>query len=340
MTNDETPNEGILMQEWVVSAVDAGMRLDLWLVRCAEGGSRRRVAEWLARGKVYLNGEPVDLAAAAHRLVAGEGVGVWLDRPGSSTAADRSIVTKRHLLRLVYSDAAIIVVDKPPGLLVDPLPDGRTAEVTVFDLLRDQVRREARTGLYVVHRIDRDTSGLVLLARTAAASEVLKDQFEAQAPERVYQAVLLGCPVPTSGTWRDRLSWDASTFRQRRAHGTDARAKEAVAQYAVREQFAAAARVEVSLVTGKRNQIRVQAALRGHPLLGEHQYRFDAPHEPAGMPAMGRHALHAWRLGFVHPLTAQRVSFTAPLPDDLERLLCELRGESPASAGNGGVAAP
>jgi 23S rRNA pseudouridine1911/1915/1917 synthase len=314
------------MQEWVVSENEAGTRLDLWLVRCAEGGSRRRVAEWLARGKVYLAGQAVDTAAAAHRLTAGERVGVWLDRPGSATSAARSVVPMRHLLHVVYGDAAIIVVNKPPGLLVDPLPDGRATEVTVLDLLRDHVRREARGGLYVVHRIDRDTSGLVLLARTAAASQALKDQFEAHAPERVYQAVVLGRPLPASGTWRDHLSWDASTFRQRRAHATDARAKEAVAQYIVREQFAAAAQIEVSLVTGKRNQIRVQAALRGHPLLGEHQYRFDAPPEPKGMPTLDRHALHAWRLGFVHPVSAERVSFTAPLPDDLQRLLEELRG--------------
>jgi 23S rRNA pseudouridine1911/1915/1917 synthase len=321
------------MQEWVIEAADAGMRLDLWLVRGAEGGSRRRVAEWLGRGKVYLDGRPVDLAAAAHRLAAGERVGVWLDRPGSATASERSVVPLRHLLRVLYSDAAIIVVDKPPGLLVDPLPDGRTAEVTVLDLLRDHVRREARSGLYVVHRIDRETSGLVLFARTPAACEALKKQFEAHAPERVYQAVVLGCPAPASGTWRDRLSWDASTFRQRRAHASDARAKEAVAHYTVREPFAAASLVEVSLLTGKRNQIRVQAALRGHPLLGEHQYRFDAPPEPPGLPALERHALHAWRLGFVHPVTAQQVSFTAPLPDDLARLLSELRGGATGGEG-------
>lgn len=328
------------MQEWVVSEADAGTRLDLWLVRCAEGGSRRRVAEWFARGKVYLGEQLVDAAAAAHRLAAGERVGVWLDRPGSATTAERSVVPLRHLLRLVYSDAAVIAVNKPPGLLVDPLPGSQSPEVTLLDLLRDQVGRERRGGLYVVHRIDRDTSGLVLFARSAAAAEALKQQFEAHTPERVYQALLLGRPQPPSGTWRDRLSWDASTFRQRRAHATDARAKEAIAHYAVREQFAAAALVEVSLVTGKRNQIRVQAALRGHPLLGERQYRFAAPPEPPGLPRSERHALHAWRLGFEHPVTAQPVSLTAPLPADLTRLLDELRGTPPDGGGTGQQADP
>jgi 23S rRNA pseudouridine1911/1915/1917 synthase len=315
------------MQEWVVNAEAAGLRLDLWLVRYAEGGSRRRVAAWLDHGKVFVAGRGVGAEAAAHRVAAGECIGVWLDRPGSAAAAERSVVPLRHLLRVVHEDAAIIVVDKPPGLLVDPLPGNSTPEVTLLDLLRDQVSRGARSGVYVVHRIDRDTSGLVLFARTAAAAVTLKEQFEAHTPERVYQAVVLGRPVPRQGTWRDRLSWDATTFRQRRAHGTDARAKEAVAHYTVREVFAGAAWIEVSLVTGKRNQIRVQAGVRGHPLLGERQYRFGAAAEPAGLPTLERHALHAGRLGFVHPLTAQPVCFNAPLPEDLTHLLDRLRAE-------------
>jgi 23S rRNA pseudouridine1911/1915/1917 synthase len=177
----------------------------------------------------------------------------------------------------------------------------------------------------VVHRIDRETSGLVLFARTATASAALKAQFEEHTPERVYQAVVLGRPQSAAGTWRDLLAWDTSTFRQRRAHGRDARRKEAVAHYTVREQFTAAALVEVSLVTGKRNQIRVQAGLRGHPLLGERQYRFGLPPEPASLPALGRYALHAWRLGFAHPATGEQVRFEALLPADMAALLRQLR---------------
>lgn len=321
------------MQEWVVSEADAGMRLDLWLARRAEAGSRARGAEWLERGKVFLDGQPVDIEKTAHRLEAGQRVGVWMDRPGSSKSSDRSVQPVRHLLRVVHTDAAIVVVDKPAGLLVEPLPGRGDAEVTLLELLRDSFRHEPRARLYVVHRIDRDTSGLVLFARTAAACDALKDQFEARTPERVYQAVVMGRPDPAAGTWRDRLSWDASTFRQRRAHGRDARAKDAIALYTVHEQFAGAALIEVTLVTGKRNQIRVQAALRGHPLLGERQYRFDAPPEPPGTPVIDRQALHAWRLGFVHPVTGRQVSFAAPIPPDLKQLLKELR-KAGAAAGS------
>jgi len=318
------------MQEWLVSDADAGVRLDAWLARRPEVGSRRRVADWIRRGKVYLGGEPVAATQAAARLAPGDRVGLWLDRPGSAAPAERSVVPLRHLLRIVHSDAAIVVVDKPPGVLVDPLPgDGNSPEVTLLDLLKDHGRADAHARCYVVHRIDRETSGLVLFARTPVACEALKEQFEAHTPERIYQAIVLGRPHPESGTWQDWLSWDATSFRQRRAHARDARGKEALARYVVREPFAAAARVEVSLVTGKRNQIRVQAGLRGHPLLGEGQYRFGVPPEPRDMPGIGRYALHAWRLGFVHPLSGQPVAFESPLPEDMVGLIAALRSYSP-----------
>jgi 23S rRNA pseudouridine1911/1915/1917 synthase len=136
---------------------------------------------------------------------------------------------------------------------------------------------------------------------------------------------LEGRITPRRGTWKDRLAWDAAHLRQRKAHGTDARGKEAIADYDVIEQFAAAALVKVSLVTGKRNQIRVQAALRGHPLLGERQYRFGAPAPATGLPGIDRQALHAWRLGFAHPATGRQVALTADPPDDFTRLLAALR---------------
>lgn len=316
------------MREWIVEQADAGMRLDQWLAGRTDAGSRRRAAEWLARGKVFLNGEPVEAAAGAHRVATGECVGVWVDRPGSSKSADRSVHPVRHLLSVLHEDESIVVVDKPVGLLVEPLPDRAGEEPTLLDLLADHYRHAPRARSYVVHRIDRDTSGLVLFARTPSARDALKAQFEERTPERVYLAVVLGRPTPPSGTWRDKLAWDPTALRQRKAHGSDARAKDAEARYQVTEQFADTALIEVALVTGKRNQIRVQAAMRGHPLLGERQYRFNAPPEPATLPHIDRQALHAWKLGFVHPATHRRVTYTSPLPEDLAALLAALRRDS------------
>jgi 23S rRNA pseudouridine1911/1915/1917 synthase len=252
-------------------------------------------------------------------------VGLWIDRPGSAKAGDRAVHDLKDLLRVVLEDAALLVVDKPAGLLVEPLPDREGQEVTLLDLLAGYFHHDVRTRLFVVHRIDRDTSGLVLFARTPAARDDLKAQFEQRTPQRVYQAVLEGTVQPLRGTWRDQLAWDAERLRQRKAHATDARAKEAVAEFAVLEQFEQAALVEVSLVTGKRNQIRVQAGVRGHPLLGERQYRFGSPPEPPGVPHIGRQALHAWRLGFRHPSTGLPVTLTAEPPPDFAQLVAELR---------------
>jgi 23S rRNA pseudouridine1911/1915/1917 synthase len=134
-----------------------------------------------------------------------------------------------------------------------------------------------------------------------------------------------GQPLPPSGTWRDRLVWDKDRLVQKRAHAQEEGAKEAEARYQVLEQFAWQALVEVSLVTGKRNQIRVQAGSRGYPLVGERQYRFGRPRDEAHEPEFARQALHAARLAFVHPRTRQRVEFNASLPGDMKGLLRQLR---------------
>jgi 23S rRNA pseudouridine1911/1915/1917 synthase len=312
------------MQEWTVAGPDAGMRLDKWLASRGGAGSRRRAAEWLAKGKVFLDDEPVDDAAAGHAVTGGQRIGVWIDRPGSARRPDRSLREARDCLRILHEDDSFVVVDKPPGLIVEPLPRRAGEEATLTDLLAEHYRHSPRGSAYVVHRIDRDTSGLVLFARTPGARDALKAQFARRTPVRIYRAVLLGRVFPERGTWHDTLAWDPTSLRQRKAHGRDARGKAAEAHYHVITQFADAALVEVSLVTGKRNQIRVQAAMRGHPVLGERQYRFSAPPEPPGLPQIGRQALHAHRLAFIHPDTGRDVSFTSPLPSDLEKLIAEL----------------
>jgi 23S rRNA pseudouridine1911/1915/1917 synthase len=312
------------MQEWVIAADAAGLRLDLWLARHGGAGSRSRAAAWLERGKVFVDGEAAGPADASRRLAPGARIGLWMDRPGSATPSDRAAREARHLLQIVAEDPSFIVVDKPAGVLVEPLPGRGGEEVTLLDLLADHVRHAPRAGFHVVHRIDRDTSGLVLFARTAEARGALKDQFERHTPTRIYLAVIEGAPASGRGRWQDQLAWDASQLRQRKAHATDARGKEAVADVEVVERFARATLLRVSLVTGKRNQIRVQAGLRGHPLLGERQYRFGVPPSQT-LPRFGRQALHAWRLGFRHPATGRPVTLTAEPPDDFTRLLAALR---------------
>jgi 23S rRNA pseudouridine1911/1915/1917 synthase len=327
--------------EWSVEETDSGTRLDAWLASRAEIGSRGRAREAIERGKVFLNGRELVFSDAGRRLRAGDRVGFWADRPGSARPRSRKIVATRHVLDIVFEDQAILVVNKPAGWLVEPLPGEERGEVTLVDLLADHLRDAARVRAHVVHRIDRDTSGLVLFALTPEARDHLKAQFERRTPERVYLAVVHGVVQPPAGTWRDTLVWDKARLVQKRAHVHEERAKDAVAHYRVMEQHERAAILEVSLVTGKRNQIRVQAGLRGHPLVGERIYRFgfDSPASPKPRSGEGgpkprggedgidfpRQALHAARLAFTHPKTRRRVEFTAALPDDLRLLVERLR---------------
>lgn len=310
--------------DWIVPASDAGRRLDVWLAGRPTIGSRTRARDAVARGKVLLNGETVDLRDAGRELTAGDVVRFWADRPGSARRQAAAVVARRGDLAVVLEDGEFLVVNKPPGLLVEPLPGVPQTEVTLVDLVADHLRFAPGRSVRVVHRIDRDTSGLVLFARNERAQLALKAQFERGSPLRLYLAVVHGRVEPPSGTWRDRITWDRERLVQKRAHPREARGKEAEARYRVLEQFQTTALLEVQLVTGKRNQIRYQTGARGHPLVGERIYTFGSTFG-GGWPSCARQALHAWRLGFVHPTTGRDVRVEADPPADFEALVAAVR---------------
>jgi 23S rRNA pseudouridine1911/1915/1917 synthase len=180
-----------------------------------------------------------------------------------------------------------------------------------------------------VHRIDQDTSGLVVFAKTAAAQRALKDQFKRREPDRIYRAIVYGIPDPAEGTWRDFLVWDEKALIQKETHPRDPRATEAICTYRVVETFAGASHIEVRLRTGRRNQIRIQARLRGHTLIGEERYVY-GPDTLRPIP-FGRHALHAFRLTFQHPVQGRMLAMEAPLPQDFADLIARLRRRRPAT---------
>jgi 23S rRNA pseudouridine1911/1915/1917 synthase len=231
----------------------------------------------------------------------------------------RSTPRARDLV-IVYEDDAIVVVDKPAGLLTVPLARRESAP-SVAALIEDRFRSHRSRRVFAVHRIDRDTSGLVVFARNPRAQEALKQQFINHEPERVYSAIVHRRLARGSGTWRDRLTWDQRSLTQKAASARDPRAMEAVSEYRVIETFREATLIEVRLRTGKRNQIRIQAALRGHPLIGERQYAKAG----ASTIAFPRQALHAHRLGFRHPVDGRALHFESPLPRDLAELIESLR---------------
>jgi 23S rRNA pseudouridine1911/1915/1917 synthase len=310
-------------QTWVVTADEAGVRLDKYLSDASRLQSRGRAVEALERGKVFVNGIQATHAEAARRLVEGDAVRLWIDRPGSARRVAQRPARPGEL-SILYEDDAIVVVDKPPGLLTVPLPR-REAAPSVEDMLREYFRSKVRRRPLVVHRIDRDTSGLVMFAVRADAQSRLKDQFRRRTAERVYRAVVYGVPVPEQGTWRDNLVWDPDALIQKETHPNDPHGSPAECHYRVVESFGRASLLEIGLVTGRRNQIRLQARLRGHMLVGEQRYVY-GPQElrPIQFP---RQALHAWSLGFSHPATGRPMRFQAPLPADMAGLVDFLRAE-------------
>jgi 23S rRNA pseudouridine1911/1915/1917 synthase len=311
---------GMASPEWTVADQDAGTRLDKFLAAPARLASRARAIAAIERGKVFLNGQEATVAHAAARLATGDRVCVWMDRPGSAKARPRPHQVADIVV--VYEDEALFVVDKPPRLLAVPLERKANAS-SVFDQLADHLRSRGNRKPLVVHRIDRDTSGLVVFAKTARAQDALKEQFKRREPERVYLAVVYGVPSPAEGVWRDHLVWDTKALIQKETHPRDPRATEAISEYRVLETFGAASLVEIRLRTGRRNQIRIQARLRGHTLVGEKRYVY-GPEEIRTIP-FERQALHAFRLSFLHPVDGRRLTFEAPLPADFEALLARLR---------------
>jgi 23S rRNA pseudouridine1911/1915/1917 synthase len=221
-----------------------------------------------------------------------------------------------HAFRLVYEDPYLLVVDKAPGVLTVP---NHGEKDTLVDAVRAYLGRGRRQAprVFVVHRLDRETSGLLLIARTPDAAHGLKAQFAAHSPERVYQALVAGRVDAEAGTFRSRLATDPA-LNQRSTTHPDA-GKPAVTHYRVTARVPGATAVEVRLETGRRNQIRVHFSEAGHPVLGDPRYA----------PARARHprwkvrrmALHAAVLGFTHPVTGRSLRFESPPPQEFAALL-------------------
>ncbi len=313
----------------LIDASAAGERLDKWLAAHERLGSRKRAATALERGKIFVNDALQGVRDGGRILKEGERVRIWLDRPGSAKptglaagGAARSVLGE---MQIIHEDEDLIVVDKPAGLLTVPRNGAEGQDDTVLARLEVALDQKQRRRLFIVHRIDRWTTGLVVVARSTEAQEKLRDQFYRRLPERSYRAVVNGLVVEDSGTWEDSLFADEKTHVQRRARvGEDG--VEAISRYRVVERFGdRATLLAVELVTGKRNQIRIQASLRGHPLVGERLYTTKRVGEPIKFP---RQALHAERLRFEHPRLGSALECVAPFPGDMKKLVARLRRET------------
>ncbi len=308
----------------VVPPEQAGARLDRLVVGLNQVGSRRRAQAAIASGKVSIDGRRCSAEDIGEPVPAGAEIQLDWGRPGSSAAR---VKARRGLdeagLRVIHQDRWLVAVDKPAGLLSDTATRKQAQE---RDSLRARLQvwlRAEGDAVHMVHRIDRDTSGVVLAARTDDAASDLKRQFRAHRPERVYWLAVQGVPQPLEGEWQDWMAWDRAALIQRGVPADTESAVLARARYrTLARRGDRASILEVRLHTGRRNQIRLHCSLRDHPLVGETHYL------PEGWTQRGprapRQALHALRLGVLHPEHRKPVSFEAPLPFDLVRLARKL----------------
>lgn len=307
-----------------VDAAHAGQRLDRFLADCFAEHSRTRVAGWIRDGFVRLDGAPARPSAS---IEPGQTIDVDPPPPPTSTVEPQPVD-----FDVVHSDDAVIVVDKPAHLVVHPgagNPDGTLLNGLLHrfgDL--SPVGAPARPG--VVHRIDAGTSGLLVFARAEAAHHHLAAQFADHSAERRYLALAWDHGLDDRGTIETLYGRHGGD--RRKFTGRVDRGKRAVTHWRVLERVPPCAWVELRLETGRTHQIRVHFAEAGHPLVGDATYgrkrRIDRP--PAlrqlGFElGLDRQALHAARLGFVHPITEETLCFESPVPDDITRALAALR---------------
>jgi len=290
----------------------AGLRFDQALARMFPQYSRNRLQAWLKSGHVTLEGK----SAESRQAVMG-GERVVLSPPDVPHADVPK--AQRMPLKIVHEDSDIMVIDKPAGLVVHPgagQPDG-----TLMNGLLAHAPRQAgvpRAG--IVHRLDKDTSGLLVVAKTVEAQANLVKQLAERTMRRIYLAVVQGDP-PASGVIDAPMGRDP---RSRVRMAVTHRGKPARTAFRVIERFGHAALVECRLETGRTHQIRVHLQHIRHPLVGDTVYRRGTRH---GLP-FPRQALHAAELTLTHPRTGKVMTWRAPLPRDMKRLLDSLRKDS------------
>jgi 23S rRNA pseudouridine1911/1915/1917 synthase len=281
----------------------AGERLDRALARLMPEESRSRLTRLIDEGHVTVDGRAMRANA---KVKSGESVEVALvPRPAQEAFRPEAIA-----LPILHEDDDLLVVDKPAGLVVHP-GSGNWAGTMLNALLHHVPALEHLPRAGIVHRLDKDTSGLLVVAKNEPTQVALVRQLQARTVKRTYLALVRGKVVGPGKV-------DAPIGRhpsQRTRMAVVASGKPAVTHYRVRKRFAAHTLLECDLETGRTHQIRVHLASIGYPLEGDPVYAGRAP------SAFGRQALHAWKLAFIHPSTGEAARFESPLPDDFKALL-------------------
>ena len=301
----------------------AGMRLDQVAATLFPDYSRARLQKWIRSGDLTVDGHA---AKATYRINGNETLFLDAQAERQGTAMPQDIP-----LDIIHADEDLVVINKPAGLVVHPAaghPDGTLQNALLnFD---EKLAVLPRSG--IVHRLDKDTSGVMVVARSLRAHTSLVDQLQTRKMSRIYRAVATG-DIVARGTVDAPIGRHP---RDRKRMAVVASGKPAVSHYRVLKRFNGVTYVEVSLESGRTHQIRVHMAHIGHSLAGDPVYGRNLKMKrglPAGLVeavrSFPRQALHAYRLSLVHPATLLPVTFNAPLPEDIEHLLARLEAESP-----------
>ena len=320
---DDPPNPRLTEQETLTFTIgpgQTGLRLDAFLASQIEGWSRARLQRLIEAEDVLVNGKP---AKASHKLREHDELEVELTSPTTTSFTAEPIP-----IEIVYEDDTLVVVNKPAGLVVHPaagIHSGTLANALAYHFQQLPNATSIRPG--IVHRLDRDTSGLLVVAKTESALENLSDQFRARTVYKSYVALVHGRVQSDSGRIEQPLARDPSN-RTRMAVVRGGRS--ALSIYRVSRRFNRFTLLDVELKTGRTHQIRVHLAWLKHPVVGDETYgggRDNTVLDPrlkSQIRNLGRQFLHAEKLAFTHPATGERVLFDSPLPAELSSLLMEI----------------
>ncbi|HUS10709.1 MAG TPA: RluA family pseudouridine synthase [Pyrinomonadaceae bacterium] len=303
-----------------VGESEAGTRLDTYLASQINGWSRARLQRLIEAGDVLVNSK---LAKASYRVSAKDEVEVELTPPPESKFIPEDIP-----LEIVFEDEHIIVVNKPPGLVVHPaagVQSGTLANALAFHFQQLSNAGSIRPG--IVHRLDKDTSGLLVVAKNESDHENLTDQFRAREVFKSYVALVYGVVKQQSGSIEQPIARDP---RNRTRMAIVAGGRGALSLFKIRRSYPAFTLLDVELKTGRTHQIRVHLASLKHPVVGDELYGSGRENNVqdvqlrAGIRKLNRHFLHAEQLGFRHPHTGKQMGFVAPLPAELTQFLAAL----------------
>jgi 23S rRNA pseudouridine1911/1915/1917 synthase len=313
------------MESYVIVAEEEDVRLDMFLASHSSGLSRSRVQALIRKGDVLVN---ACSSKPSYRLKAGDKVVVIIPPPASVSLEPEDIA-----FPILYEDHAIVILNKPPGLVVHPAP-GHGTGTLVHGLLRHCRDLSGIGGLLrpgIVHRLDKDTSGIMVVAKNDNSHAFLSEQFKMGVVQKRYLAVVHGCMKEAKGRIDLPIGRHSRQRKKMAVAGSGGRA--ALTEWQTLESFQNEfTLLSLSLKTGRTHQIRVHLSAIGHPVLGDMVYSYGrqwlkihSRHGKSLLPVLKRQMLHASDLGFIHPVHRDYVRFHAPMPDDMALVLQKLK---------------